>query len=83
MMYRGSAYKSLFANSKGSTVEKVQLETAPLEVFAWKRDDGVLTVNPFVILYSPPTNIAQELFGSEKKSEIKTICTQEIKEPVT
>ena len=47
MMYRGSAYKSLFANSKGSTVEKVQLETAPLEVFAWKRDDGVLTVNPF------------------------------------
>ena len=62
-MYRGSAYKSLFANSKSSKVEKVQLETASL--------------------YSSPTNIAQELFGSEKKSEIKTICTQEIKEPVT
>ena len=46
-MYRGSAYKSLFTNSKSSKVEKVQLETASLEVFAWKRDDGVLTVNPF------------------------------------
>ena len=46
-MYRGSAYKSLFTNSKSSKVVKVQLETASLEVFAWKRDDGVLTVNPF------------------------------------
>ena len=46
-MYRGSAYKSLFTNSKSSKVEKVQLETASLEVFSWKRDDGVLTVNPF------------------------------------
>ena len=39
MVYRGSTFKSLFANSKSSMVEKVKLETASLEVFVWKRDN--------------------------------------------
>ena len=31
------------------------------------------------MLYSPPTNMAQELFGSEKKIEIKTYATKKSK----
>ena len=31
------------------------------------------------MLYSPPTNMAQELFGSEKKIEIKTYASKKSK----
>ena len=31
------------------------------------------------MLYSPPTNMAQELFGSEKKIEIKTYAPKKSK----
>ena len=78
-MYRGSAYKSLFANSKSSMAEKVKLETASLVVFAWKRDNGVLAVNPFRNTVLTTNKHGARASRKREKSEIKTIFTQEIK----
>ena len=38
-----------------------------------------MLVNPSVILYSPPTNMAQELLGSEKKVRSKQYAPKKSK----